>query len=231
MVDVLRDSLASGGAVNEIVLQGLKRRREHFSGPVRVLLDARIATAESSRRDRHKLATPVDTATPYVTAPSRRSTTALAHLAEYLNASARRSQHCDGQPLAQDEVSAAQDALDQSGIAIDALLLPMQGLRAWQDGGSVWAALRLERELTRAQPTAGTTPGPLNSQWLVSRTLLRLQMLCPAYLAAWVAQLETLQWLLAATSASHSMPAPTGDKRGKAVRKLAAAPNSAWREQ
>lgn len=81
-----------------------------------------------------------------------------------------------------------------------------------------WERSRMLDQVQQAVARKPANAGPLNSHALVLKTLDLLRDLSPEYLARFVEQVETLQWLEAARE--HAAPAPGRDgKPAKAVRR------------
>lgn len=94
---------------------------------------------------------------------------------------------------------------------------PAGELKAVQRHQDVWARLRVEQQLVRSHRGAPANPGPLNSHFLVLRSLRRMQEIAPAYLTQFVSHAETLLWL---EQASHGgVRVATAGVRGKIDRK------------
>lgn len=70
-----------------------------------------------------------------------------------------------------------------------------EDLKSLRTGRSAWVRLRVDHEVARSSRAADEALGPLNSQWLILRSLQRLQALAPAYLEHFVKYAEALHWL------------------------------------
>ena len=72
-------------------------------------------------------------------------------------------------------------------------------LKAVAAYAGTWARLRAEQRLRQALAQVPAKAGPLNSSQVVHRSLQSLYELSPPYLDAFMAHLDTLMWLEAAT--------------------------------
>ena len=79
---------------------------------------------------------------------------------------------------------------------------PAGELRALRQFRRTWTRLSAEQQLLRSQAQLPQNPGPLNSQLLALRALQLMQVLSPAYLQRFMAQIEALLWLDEAGPAS-----------------------------
>ena len=177
--------------------QALARRAAAHQGPVRELLDARLALAlaDCAAQCGQALAG----AGPAGARPAAHGQPGpLGDLVRLL----------DGQPGA--ALAGAQDAstaAPQPG--------PPAELKSLQQSRSTWARLSVDRQLSRSLAQLPQNPGPLNSQLLALRSLQLMQDIAPAYLQGFVAQVETLLWLEDASQGAAPLP-------GKRRRPLAA---------
>ena len=89
---------------------------------------------------------------------------------------------------------------------------PPPELKALQQHRRTWARLSVDRQLSRSLAQLPQNPGPLNSHLLALRSLRWMQDTAPAYLQGFVAQVEALLWLDAASHSAALVP-------GKAVRR------------
>ena len=170
------------------IAQALARRAAAHQGPVRQLLDARLARALA------------DCAAHCVQAPERPGSAGarpavrgqpgpLGDLVRLL----------DSQPGA--TLAGAPDlraAAQQPGAPPE--------LKALQQFRSTWARLSIDRQLIRSQAQLPQNPGPINSQLLAQRSLQLMQDIAPAYLQGFVAQVETLLWLEDASLGAAPVP-------------------------
>lgn len=102
-------------------------------------------------------------------------------------------------------------------------------LKAWRNHRETWVRLDTERQLRQALAALPEQAGPLHSQRLVLRALQEMQVIAPAYLAAFLAQAETWVWLDEAASAlradgpvprrSEARPRPAGGAEGSRARR------------
>jgi hypothetical protein len=76
-----------------------------------------------------------------------------------------------------------------------------------------WSATRAQEQVVQATLRKPSNAGPLNSEALVVQSLAAMQALSPAYLRHFIAHVETLQWLEAATL--PSAPAAASRRRKK----------------
>lgn len=72
---------------------------------------------------------------------------------------------------------------------------PARSRQALDDMRRTWARLDAERRLAQALAQAPANAGPLNSQQLVLRSLLRMREISPAYLERFVTHVDALMWL------------------------------------
>lgn len=78
---------------------------------------------------------------------------------------------------------------------------PLKAVVAFQ---GTWARLRADQRLREALAQVPAQAGPLNSSHVVHRALQELHTLSPAYLDAFLRQLDTLAWL----ERARAQPAP-----------------------
>lgn len=114
------------------------------------------------------------------------------------------------------ELAALVDRLGRTPVetATATLSTPaMKPLRAVSSFQSTWSRLRVEQRLREALAQVPAEAGPLNSSHLVNRTLQTLRDLSPAYLDAFMAHVDTLQWLEQSSGAGDLTPraASTGE--------------------
>ena len=168
--------------------QALARRAAAHQGPVRALLDARLARALAD---------------------------CAAHCAQALggagSAGARPAAHGQLGPLGDlvrllNSPLAALMAGTQAAPAAALLPGPPTELKALQQHRSTWARLGIDRQLSRSLAQLPQNPGPLNSQLLALRSLQLMQDIAPAYLLGFVAQVETLLWLEDASLGAAPVP-------------------------
>ena len=184
--------------------QALARRSAAHQGPVRQLLDARLAQAlaDCAAQCGQALAG----AGPAGARPAAHGQPGpLGDLVRLL----------DGQPGA--ALAGAQDAsiaAPQPG--------PRAELKSLQQFRSTWARLSVDRQLSRSLAQLPQNPGPLNSQLLALRSLQLMQNIAPGYLQGFVAQVEALLWLEGAGVG----PAPVNGKKNRKL-SLAAGPGPA----
>lgn len=163
----------------------LARRAEAHQGEARQLLDARLASALAALAARCAPALAGTLATgPAPASPGRPGP--LAALVTLLDRPVLAGAPASGQPVE---------------------------LQTMLQFRSTWARLSIDRQLSRSQAQLPQNPGPLNSQLLALRALQLMQELSPAYLQHFVAQVEALLWLEAASSAPTAAPAAARSQR------------------
>lgn len=88
---------------------------------------------------------------------------------------------------------------------------PLKPLKAVASFQGTWSRLRVEQRLREALAQVPAEAGPLNSSHLVNRALQTLRDLSPAYLDAFMAHVDTLQWMELSSGAGDLTPraAPT----------------------
>ncbi len=155
------------------VIEALARRTAAMDGPARPWLMQRL---------RQRLAARAETTRPSNMRPEPPATpgTGLAGLAALVDSL--------GRPAATDDPPAGADgpAIRRSLAAAPPPLRSLTALR------STWSRLRIEQRLRQALEQVPAQAGPLNSPHVVHRALQALQRLSPAYLEAFIAQLDTL---------------------------------------
>ena len=166
-------------------VSALARRTAALAGPVRQLLDTRLAAALADLQQRLSVA---DTRTP--TTPATPATPDAASNAAPMPG-----------PLA---------SLLRSPSAADRAGLPPE-LRAVQRFASTWAQLRVDQQLRRSLTRQPDNAGPLNSQRLMLQTLQQLRGLSPAYLQRFMAHAEALLWLQDSSAVSTTNPGKRTD--------------------
>ena len=151
-------------------VDALARRTAALTGPVRQLLDTRLAAALADLQQRLLVADPGARIAPGITAQ------APGPLAVLLGSSG--------------------PAPDPGQHAtVNASAAPPPELQAVQRFAGTWAQLRVDQQLRRSLTRQPDNAGPLNSQRLVLQTLQRLRCLSPAYLQRFMAHAEALLWL------------------------------------
>lgn len=93
---------------------------------------------------------------------------------------------------------------------------PLKAVTAFK---GTWSRLRADQRLRQALAQVPAMAGPLNSSHLLNRTLQTLREISPAYLDAFMAQVDTLLWLEQASGggelpARTTTPAEGGKRRG-----------------
>lgn len=83
---------------------------------------------------------------------------------------------------------------------------PPSELKALRHFRSTWARLGVDQQLTRSLAKAPENPGPLNSHLLMLRSLQLMQSTSPAYLRRFMAHVDALLWLEAASVGAASVP-------------------------
>lgn len=171
-----------------VFAQALARRAAAHRGPVRQLLDARLARALADCAARCVQA-PEGPGSAGARPAVRGQPGPLGDLVRLL----------DSQPGA-----TPAGALDAPAAAWQPG--PPAELKALQQFRSTWARLSIDRQLGRSQAQLPQNPGPLNSQLLAQRSLQLMQDIAPAYLQGFVAQVETLLWLEDASLGAVPVP-------------------------
>lgn len=163
-------------------VSALARRTAGLAGPVRQLLETRLAAALADLQQRLALA---DITTP--TLPS----------AHRVPSSAAPTPG----PLA--SLLRRQGSVDSAA--------PPPELQAVQRFAGTWAQLRVDQQLRRALTRQPDNAGPLNSQRLVLQTLQQLRGLSPAYLQRFMAHAEALLWLQDSAPTAAAAPGKRSD--------------------
>lgn len=83
---------------------------------------------------------------------------------------------------------------------------PPPELKALRHFRSTWARLGVDQQLTRSLAKAPENPGPLNSHLLMLRSLQLMHGTSPAYLSRFMAHVDALLWLEAASLGAASVP-------------------------
>lgn len=178
------------GPVRHRVLAALARRAAASDGEVRRQLLARLDTL---------LARDVETVPAAVASPG----TALAELTVLVD----RLDHAHGD-------AASRVAAPRSRTALPK---PLKSVAAFQ---GTWSRLRVEQRLRQALAQVPAQAGPLNSAHIVSRALQTLHDLSPAYLDAFMAHVDALQWLEQASGGGDVVvrrAEPAAEPRRKSV--------------
>ena len=174
------------------VIDALARRAAAQQGPAREWLLQRVAQLQAARG---AAASAVPPAHGAPAAP-----TALAALRELVDRLGRRAPGATG-PTG-------------PGLAHEAP--PLKAVAAFK---GTWTRLRAEQRLRQALAQVPAKAGPLHSAQVVHRTLLAIQGLSPAYLDAFMAQVDTLLALESALPELKPRPAPPA--RSSAARRSA----------
>jgi hypothetical protein len=159
---------AAGAAQRDPVgvawVQALARRSTQQTGPLRQVLEERLASAVAACSARMAAAEPVQIRASRVPdASAKPARTALGELLDRLAAHA-------GDATATEP-------------------------RALRQAREAWVRLDVEHQVAQSLRKAAAQAGPLNSHHLLLRVLQKLQQTSPAYLGAFVAQVEALLWL------------------------------------
>ncbi|MDP2006086.1 MAG: DUF2894 domain-containing protein [Rubrivivax sp.] len=205
-------------------LEALARRAALHGGAARRLLDQRLAQALAdcgARHDAARAAADADLAGLLLQFP-RAADTLQRHHAEgdfrALRAlAARLEAQAQAGPLAgllrQLDPPAGAQAAAQAPAGAPAELRTLTQFRR------TWTQLGIGRQLSRSLAKVPENPGPLNSQLLALRALQLMQDTSPAYLEAFMSQVEALLWL--EDAAFHAAPAQArapgreGDRKRK----------------
>jgi hypothetical protein len=175
------------------VIEAMARRAAAQQGPAREWLLQRVAQLQAARDAAAPAAPPAHGA---AAAP-----TALAALRELVDRLGRRSPGATG-PTG-------------PGLAHEAP--PLKAVTAFK---GTWTRLRAEQRLRQALAQVPAKAGPLHSAQVVHRTLLAIQGLSPAYLDAFMAQVDTLLALESALPELKPRP-PAPPARSSAARRSA----------
>ncbi len=201
-VDALAALRASGVPARDPVrwrlAEGLARRAAAHAGPVRRVLDdklaALLATLAQACGDDRGLAA----------APARPRSTALGELlAHAARAKGGPVAGVPAQPRAPGPPPAA------AGAAADPHTV--------QFFKRTWSRLSADQRLAQSRAALPENAGPLNSQHLVHRALTLMHGLSPEYLERFVGYIDALQWLEQANAAAPAEGA--GAARPAAVRR------------
>jgi Protein of unknown function (DUF2894) len=105
-------------------------------------------------------------------------------------------------------LAALREAVDRLGrsAAPRSAAAPPATLKAVSAHRHTWSRLRAEQRLRQALAQVPAQAGPLNSSQLVHRALQALHGLSPAYLDAFMTQVDTLLWLEQASGAGDLVP-------------------------
>ena len=185
MNDDVTDAVSDGvnDPVGLAVIDALARRAAAQQGPAREWLLQRVAQLQAARG---AAASAVPPAHGAPAAP-----TALAALREQVDRLGRRPP------------GAARAAV--AGLAHEAP--PLKAVAAFK---GTWTRLRAEQRLRQALAQVPAKAGPLHSAQVVHRALLAIQGLSPAYLDAFMAQVDTLLALEQGTEAGDPLRRPPG---------------------
>jgi Protein of unknown function (DUF2894) len=164
------------------IAQALARRAAAQPGPTR---------AQMARRVAHWLAVAAAATTPPPSGPVLPSLSSLAELVDRLGRTALPSgaAHASGSP----------------GLRRAQTPPPLKALATH---GRTWSRLRDAQRLRQALAQVPAQAGPLHSARLVHRALQAMHDLAPAYLAAFVVQVDALQWLEQASGGDRAPRAP-----------------------
>ncbi|MDE2371995.1 MAG: DUF2894 domain-containing protein [Burkholderiales bacterium] len=91
----------------------------------------------------------------------------------------------------------------------------LKSLTAFQ---GTWSRLRADQRLRQAGAQVPAGAGPLNSAHLVSRAMQAMRELSPAYLDAFIAQVDTLLWLEQSAAGAGTAPPRTDRRAGRGAR-------------
>lgn len=121
------------------------------------------------------------------------------------------------QPLAARGAAAPQQTpLQQLAALVDRLgRRPAPSLKSVARHQATWSRLRAEQRLRQAGARVPAKAGPLHSAQVVYRALLEMQQICPAYLDALLAQVDSLVALEQASGAL--LPLSAGARPGSAA--------------
>lgn len=176
-------------------VQALAHRTAAQPGPVRRLLEARLAQALADCVQRFGRPPPGADAV-HARPPAPPAPSPLAGLLRRLD-------------------SASSGATVAGAVGRDAPAPPAGELKALQAFKRRWSRLSADGQVARSAAQLPANPGPLNSQLLALRALQQMQALSPAYLQHFVAQVEALLWLDGASAA----PLPGKPARRDGLRK------------
>jgi len=199
MIDVLADPVAWVEArratltpVRFGVLVALARRAAAREGDARRRLVARLETLASA-------ALAGGAAAPAAVSPSA-GLLALAQLVDRLD---RPHLPPAAGPTPTSGAPAVYGARGVPARSRTALPKPLKSVVAFQ---GTWSRLRVDQRLRQALAQVPAQAGPLNSAHLVNRALQALHGLSPAYLDAFMAHVDALQWLAQATGEGAAPP-------------------------
>jgi hypothetical protein len=122
----------------------------------------------------------------------------------------------DTEAPADPEKASREDPLSALRLALGADAADeLKSVRRFRPALARW---RVERQIARAQARGPDNPGPLNSEHLLLRALQQMQAVAPAYLGAFITQVETLLWLDEARGGAAPAERARGGGRGAAAR-------------
>lgn len=154
-------------------IEALARRAAAHDGPVRAILDDKLATLLAACQAR--LSQPQATAGD--DAPRSPGAAALTELLGHI---ARQS---------------SPEGFNTAQAGPTAALAPPPELKALGHFRQTWSRLNAARQLAQSQAMVPDNAGPLNSHQLVHQSLKLMHALSPAYLERFMAHVDTLSWL------------------------------------
>jgi hypothetical protein len=185
-------------AVHFRFIETLARRAAAQQGAVRRVLDERLAHWLAACNQRLEGApAPQARAHPRATGPFLDARGAAAQRGPLAELVARIDA---AQPLAP-AVRAPVTAADEGAGRAE--------LRAMRDFRSTWARLRVDRQLSLSMARVPENAGPLHTERLVLRALQAMRDISPAYLAHFMAQVDTLLWLEQTRAGVSGVPITT----------------------
>ena len=181
------------------VIEAMARRAGAQQGEARALMVRRV---EAMLDELAAVTTPPRAAE--ATEPDARQAT-LAGLSALVNrlgrSSASRVLSSSPDPLPNAVRKA--DAPPPSPLSRTATMQPLKAVTAFK---STWSRLRADTRLREALAQVPAAAGPLNTSQLVNRTLQAMRDVSPEYLDAFMAHVDTLQWLEQASGTGDLTP-------------------------
>lgn len=224
---VRRAESASGALQVELRERALRAVREywHRNGPVS---DQSIDRTLSSASKQSKPPEPVSQAGLPAVNGVFKAGAAVSQLAPHMTERAeapetlaalvmRMSHHSDAPQCSRSEMDLAVPA-EKAARPVDR---GPDELRAMSQFRGEWSKLNVNRQLSQSMARAPGNAGPLNSDRLVVRALQAMRDASPAYLAQFMAYVDTLACLeqsAAGTESAVRLAQPEGERRRKAAR-------------
>ena len=194
--------------VQQLLMQALARRAATHSGPVRRLLDARLAELSAAQGGAADAVAAPGDAHGDASGDASGDAISAAHAADGPGPLGRLAR----------ELSRAHATATPEGLTAP----PQRELQVLQRHRATWTRLSAEERLRQALAQVPAQAGPLNSHHLVHRALMLMQATSPEYLQRFVPYvdallaLEQMQAPPAPAAPARARRAPAGASRGGA---------------